>query len=161
MGVYFSIVIRLLFENMVSEMKGYYMDSLKQQFPQLVFAKDADKWLQSYKRKELLEQLESRRITEVKTESLLSSGGMKIGEDGNFIVLLNDLETPEENAESLGHEMGHTFHQDITKNPPIDSLIPDLAELTEDFCRAFSKLWLNENDKRKIVIYCQKLPRSI
>jgi hypothetical protein len=135
------------------------MDSLQRQFPQLPFAKTADEWICSFKGKDIWEQLYSRRVTKVCLAVTLS-GGMKIGEDGNFLIQFCDLYLSEENAEDLGHELAHTFQQDLTKNPPLDlfpeeRIAPDLSDLIEKFCRAFSGCWLHENDKRGVIAFCE------
>lgn len=137
------------------------MDSLQRQFPQFPFSIIADEWIRFFKGKSLPEQLRDRRIARVLIAPLLfSSGGIGIAEDGNFFILLNDMNLPGENAESLGHEIAHTFHHDLTQNPPKNFLPSDAAELIEDFCRVFSEIWLRENEGGKIATYCRRIEKQ-
>lgn len=51
--------------------------SLVKEFPHFLFASDADRFLQNFKNnKDIVSQLNNRRIHKVKFEQLLSSGGL-------------------------------------------------------------------------------------
>ena len=91
--------------------------NMANEFPCFSFASEADKFLSMFKNnKDVVFQLRNRHIYKVKFMELISSGGLGIEEDGNFFVFLNDLLTEEEMANSLGHELGHTFHFDLSGN---------------------------------------------
>ena len=128
--------------------------SLVKEFPHFLFASDADRFLQNFKNnKDIVSQLNNRRIYKVKFEQLFSSSGLGIEEDGNFFVFLNDLLTEEEMANSLGHELGHTFHFDLSVMPPavVCGLSEQNEEEVEKFCDMFSELWLEQVDKENVI----------
>ena len=128
--------------------------SLVKEFTHFLFAPDADRFLQNFKNsKDIVSQLNNRRIYTVKFEKLLiSSAGLYI-ESGSFVVVLNDLNTEEDMAISLGHEIGHTFHFDLSVTPPV--VICGLSEQNEEevekFCDRFSELWLEQADKENVI----------
>lgn len=117
-------------------------------FPALPFAPEADRFLSRVPRMKLLEQLQARRVGAVEFVEQLSAAGLSIMDDGRFLLSFNDLSTPEEDAESLGHELGHTFHYDLSSRPPRLRIPPPEAmsavsfDLIERFCDAFSERWL-------------------
>ncbi len=129
-------------------------DTLAKLFPTLPFAADADTFLRNFC-KSVPEQLRERRILHFDTKPLISAGGISIGTDGNFIVTFCDMNTADENAETLGHEIGHTFHFDISQRPPQDRFDPatiseKLFDRVEEFCTELSKRWLALNGKESI-----------
>lgn len=128
---------------------------LQKKFPQLPFSKTADDWLSSVKGKRLLEQLRDRRVTSTRIIPLLGNGGLDFDENGNFRIELCDMNTPQENASSLGHELGHTFHFDLTQTPPLDTLAGNHTEDIEYFCDAFADAWLAQNGREKVELCCK------
>ena len=136
------------------------MGWLQTQFPDFPFAKIAEEWISSSREKSMLQQLQDRNIERVNLAPLLSSGGLGIDADGKLFVLLNDLNTHQENAESLGHEIAHTFHLDLRQNPPKNLLSPEMAETVEKFCQAFSEIWLNENGRERVSLFCSEIEQA-
>lgn len=125
---------------------------LAEKFPTLSFARDADEFLCKWKKSaDIVAQLRDRRIFKVEIVSLLVSGaGILFGDDGNFLVWLNDFYHPEEQTYSLGHEIGHTFHFDLSKNPPQSSYPREAQDpVVESFCKEFSLLWIAQNSEEE------------
>lgn len=121
---------------------------LAELFPTLPFAPEADRFLAAVPRMKLLEQLRARHIGAVEFIAKWFPASLSIMDNGRFLVSFNDVNTPKEDAESLGHELGHTFHYDLATRPP-RLLIPpseevsdELFDLVERFCDAFSERWL-------------------
>lgn len=131
--------------------------SLGTTYPQFRFAYPADAFIEKSRGTSILSQLQERRITLVKIEPLFSSGGLGIGSDGNFSVSLNEDSTIPEQAYSLGHEIGHTFHHNLTKIPPENILPGEYRVHVEDFCDDFALAWLVDKDPEK-VMYAIKHP---
>ena len=142
---------------------------LCEQFPMLAFSKAADDWLQSIQDKSILEQLQERRITQMGLLRMLSTAGIGYTDDGNFIVHFNDYSNHINDAFSIGHEIGHTFHFDLTKTPPpkiINENSPEFLYdfdedgangfLIEDFCDAFAQKWLSINGKEDVEEMCKR-----
>lgn len=133
--------------------------TLAEQFPQLSFAKDADEWLANIGGKTIREQLEERRIKRVRIMGILFSAALGI-QDDDFVVILNNLNFGHD-ALSFGHEIGHTFHFDLTETPP-KLIIPEpneisdrLFNLIENFCTAFSSKWLKIVGREEIEERCR------
>ena len=126
---------------------------LTEKFPTLSFARDADEFIRKWSgNADIVAQLRERRIYRVEIVPLFVSGaGILFGDDGNFLVWLNDFYPPEEQAYSLGHEIGHTFHFDLSKTPPRSSY-PRQAQdpVVESFCKEFSLLWVAQIYENKI-----------
>lgn len=137
---------------------------LSEQFPMFHFAKEADEWLKSIHDKSIFWQLGSRRIGYLEILPILSTAGLGINSrTGKFMVVFNDYCELKHSFESLGHEIGHTFHFDLTKNPPVEIIDQNSHEfmydfvdghpkgfLIEDFCDAFSLRWMAINDREKV-----------
>lgn len=125
--------------------------TLQELFPELPFAKDADKFLAKRRgNSDAVSELRERRICIVKFQPLFSDAGLGITDDGNFFVALNEQLPSEELAQSLGHEIGHTFHNDLSTTPPTHSAPNVPLEQLEGFCDAFAKLWLSQRSKQDI-----------
>ena len=140
--------------------------NMANEFPCFSFASEADKFLSMFKNnKDVVFQLRNRHIYKVKLMELISNGGLGIEEDGNFFVFLNDLLTEEEMANTLGHELGHTFHVDLSVIPP--TVICELSEQNEKeiekFFDKFSKLWLKQLGQvnKENIIYRIKNERQL
>mgnify|MGYP001564104733 CR=1 FL=1 len=126
---------------------------LAEKFPVLSFACDADEFLRKWSENtDVVAQLRERRIFRVEVVPLFISGaGILFGDDSNFLVYLNDFYPPEEQAYSLGHEIGHTFHFDLSKNPPQSSYPREAQDpVAESFCKEFSLLWVAQNSEKEI-----------
>jgi len=134
-------------------------NTLCSMFPELAFAKEADAFLSACPDMAVPEQLRARKINRIELKSLLSSGGLRInpGKD-SFSVQLNDLGKTNEWAETLGHEIGHTFHFDISVRPLLDLCAGcrkdkdkiGKFEMIENFCNEFSRRWSEINVKEKV-----------
>jgi len=131
--------------------------TLAARFPMLPFAPEADRFLTAVPRMKLLEQLRARHVGAVECIPKWFPAGLSIMDDGRFLLSFNDVNTPEQDAESLGHELGHTFHYDLSARPPRPLLPPpeeisdELFDLVEQFCDAFSEAWLARVDKELIM----------
>lgn len=136
---------------MPSDMNTTTIEYLADKFPQFWFAHAADSLLMRCNSRTLSEQLIERRISKVTILPLFSNGGLSIGEDNNFCIMLNDTLTLDERAHSLGHEIGHTFHHNLTKSPPQNILQASDGEKAENFCNSFAELWLEHNTMEKVV----------
>lgn len=131
---------------------------LKEKFPSLPFVIFAVEWLKSARGKGVVEQLRQRRIFSVRFRPQISSGGIGIDEDDNLFIQLEKYNAPEDNAQSLGHEIAHTFHLDLTRETIVNTLPPDMTEeqekTIENFCDAFSCAWLAINGKKNVIERC-------
>ena len=126
-------------------------------FPDFPFAVGADEFLRKVTSESIISQFRARRISMIRIAPLLSGGGIEIGCDNNFIISLRDVNTLLEKAQSLGHEIGHTFHFDIKEVPPRDyfdrvTISETLFNQIEDFCTEFSHYWLMANDKDDLML---------
>jgi len=139
--------------------------SLEQQFSQLPFALAADNWLKSIPGKSVAKQLRERKISTIRFVPLISSGGLGIQKGGaNFFVLLNDINSPQENAQTLGHEIGHTFLYNLNGAPSQPFSLrykKDAEELIEEFCYQFSSAWLAKNDAGNVILRCRNQAQLI
>lgn len=127
------------------------MKTLMQMFPNLTFAHQADEFLTKWKdNPDVVSQLRERRIHKVKFQPLFSSGGLGLQSDGSFFVALNNIFYSEELALSLGHEIGHTFHHDLSTTPPTHNISEIPHEQLEDFCDAFAELWLAQQSVQEV-----------
>lgn len=130
--------------------------TLTELFPTLPFTVEADQFLSQIRQMSLLEQLKARRIGAVEIIPKLFSASLRLLEDGRFLIALNDVNTLEEYAEGIGHELGHTFHYDLSKTPPAlrvpssDEISDELFWLIEKFCDVFSERWLACADREKV-----------
>lgn len=127
---------------------------LSELFPKIPFAGVADDWLAEQANVSVSEQIRGRGVRGVKIEELLSGGGVERGEDGYLIVGLNDWNNLEENIQTLGHELAHTFGFDLSATPPREtfpggSLTDELFDQLELFCDEFSRRWLAMNFSRQ------------
>ena len=104
--------------------------SLESLFPEFFFAREADEFLCDLHLGSGVNQLRARRISMVKIVPMLTAGGIGIGKDNNFYVLLLDVSTLLEKAESLGHEVGHTFHFELGGRVPVDRI--NQAEISDE-----------------------------
>ncbi len=141
---------------------------LAQQFPTLPFAPSADKWLAQATELTIFEQLNGRKITSICVLPLLCTSGLGI-DAGEFCIYFNDFCKTEWAFGCIGHEIAHTFHFDLAKNPPeaiIDDQSPEFMYdfdgdgpsgfLIEDFCDEFAKRWLRINTKKKVRLACKE-----
>lgn len=136
--------------------------SLAEQFPTLFFARKAQGWLDSIKKRGLniSEQLQERKILEIKVKPLLTYGG--IGKMlGGFRIYLNDWNSVDDHVKTLGHEIGHTFHCVVHKLVVV-SLFPDrplvvFEDDVEKFCDTFSDQWLLINEHRAVKEFLNKM----
>lgn len=142
------------------------MPTLAEHFPSLEFAREADRWLETVSQSTLHQQLQERRVRRIRIEPMLFSGALGI-QDGDFVMFFNDMSTPEEDAHALGHEIGHTFHFDLTKTPPEvtipdkNAMSDDLFDLVENFCNAFAEKWLAVNGGESIEKRCRNERRCL
>src|SRR3989344_4853318 len=91
---------------------------LSQKFPTLEFAKSADRWLKQAEKATIFQQLDNRKITNICILPLLCTAGLGIKENtGKFCIYFNKYCKTEWAMGCIGHEIGHTFHFDLTKNP--------------------------------------------
>ena len=130
--------------------------SLESLFPEFFFAAEADRFLQDLPMGSIVNQLRARRISKVKIVPMLTAGGIGIGEDNSFYVLLLDVSTLLEKAESLSHEIGHTFHFELAGKVPVDrinqaEISDEVFDRIESFCTEFSRRWLIANDRGSVV----------
>ena len=149
------------------EMKQRLETPLAQQFPTLPFAGSADKWLASIKRKSIEKQLAERKIPRIGI-TVGGYGFISLPEPYEVFSILINVDLPYgERLLTLGHEIGHTFHFDLT-DTPIKNLLPDdwnhevgedergnsvmgpLYHMVEDFAETFAEKWLSVNGKQKI-----------
>lgn len=148
--------------------------SLSQRFPifandNIVFAKKADAWLERMKKTKatIFQQLDNRKINRICIIPCLCTAGLGIKKgayEGAFCAYFNTYCKLEWAFEALGHEIAHTFHFDLTKNPPLKTVDDQSNEfmydfdgegdpqgfLIEDFCDNFAKRWLTINTKEKV-----------
>ena len=121
-------------------------------FPRLIFAGAAGAFLRKCSGNNISWQLRERRISRVQIVPLLmSNGGLAIGDDGEFLISLDDTDCPRDHAKSLGHEIAHTFHHNLTQHPPRNFLPDNLRDEVENFCTAFAVLWLQRNSIDEVV----------
>ncbi len=161
------------FPFLVEEMEKRLKTLLAQQFSTLAFARKADKWLASIKNKSIERQFAERRIVESHV-FLLSycDGFLSLTKDGGGIIIYVNSESKEK-LQTLAHEIGHTFHLDLTKTP-IENTIPDEWEynrrnlekdesycLIEDFADTFGEKWLAINGKEKIEVWKQRSNKKV
>lgn len=143
-------------------------DNLASSFPRLPFAKDADLFLEHTKmsRVDVCTQLREREIGHVEIKPLISAGGIRLDGEGRFIISLNTECPLLEKAETLGHEIAHTFKYDLNVSPPKSCYDPahitdEMYCLIEDFCDEFSKRWLQVNDRGDILLRIENTMKLI
>jgi hypothetical protein len=129
---------------------------MKELFPEFDWAGTADAFLAELQRANLsiTEQMRRRKIVRLEIKPLLCNGGIKI-EKGYFVVVFNYETTLEEKMETLGHEIGHTFHYDLVPSEPCllcskARESEDVFNRLEEFCRIFAKRWLKLNSVEEI-----------
>jgi hypothetical protein len=132
-----------------------FLFSLAELFPALPFAAEADRFLASCSEKSLAEQLHERRITKIEKKPMLSTAGLTYGPDQNLTVWINEYARQEWYSESLGHELGHTFHFDLSTTPPTPFFTwrdcsEEMYETVEHFCDYFAEYWRFVNDGQYI-----------
>lgn len=141
----------------------FLITPLAEQFPTLRFASKADEWLASLKDKSIEQQFAERRIVEVKITWLFAIQGdvcLTEFKDGVIVRIHSECR---EKFQTLGHEIGHTFHLDL-ENKVIKNILPNRWEydfkdpeqhklyyLVENFADMFGEKWLalNGEDKMK------------
>lgn len=161
--------IKGCFPFFVEEMEKRLKTPLAQQFPTLTFARKADKWLASIKNKSIEKQFAERRIVKIGFDFLSDGEGfLSLAKDGDGIYIYINSES-KERLQTLAHEIGHTFHLDLTKTP-IENTIPDEWEyheenleycLIEDFAETFGEKWLAINGKEKIEEWRQRRNKEV
>lgn len=128
-----------------------FLWSLAELFPALPFAASADKWLDDHVSGiTIREQLLSRSVRAIEFIPIISTAGVGFLEGNKeFIFYFNDYASPEWLPHALGHEIGHTFHYDLTKHP-LHRTIPEMGKMdswlydeVEQFCDEFSNRWLS------------------
>ncbi|OGZ63292.1 MAG: hypothetical protein A2639_02520 [Candidatus Staskawiczbacteria bacterium RIFCSPHIGHO2_01_FULL_34_27] len=119
---------------------------LSQKFPQFSFSTSADRWIESNMNNTILEQLEDRKIKNVFFNRLKCKGILSNMKD-NFFVQINENDTMEEKALTLGHEIAHIFEYEYNKGD--DRWLKNLP-IIETFCDEFAKKWITLNGKEKI-----------
>ena len=127
---------------------------LFQQFPELSFTKEADKWLELVRNKTISEQLTERKIKYILLVRLKCKGILSVTNNDYFIIQINDNDSIEEKIITLGHEISHTFETEEYRQYGISCRWPEgLCELVEKFCDAFAEKWIVVNDKEKIELF--------
>ncbi len=134
--------------------------SLVDQFPNLDFARKAQGWLDSIEKRglEIPKQLRERKILGVRFRTLFILGC--IGETrGGFLISLSNACNEQEAIETLGHEIGHTFHCRV-RHLSVVNLLPDREmmdfDIVEEFCNAFSEKWLHINGSKAVIEFLTK-----
>lgn len=135
-------------------------DLLSKRFPELDFAIVADRWLIYTKDWPIIDQLRDRKISEIRVTIIMAMGLLVPIRDCGFRVLLDWDSSAKDHLETLGHEIGHTFHFNLAKNPPesffeINRGSNFYKNLIEPFCDAFSEKWIEINDLEKIKLFCR------
>lgn len=150
---------------------------LAKEFPMFAFAQAADEWLASInplakRKKSLQQQLKERRVSRFETLKMISTAGLGYTENGDFRIIFNQghgrVRDFHEDAFTIGHELGHTFHFDLTQTPPVKTINEQSPEffyaydedgpngfLIEDFCDAFARQWLLRNGPQLIARACE------
>ncbi len=123
--------------------------SLSDLFPHFYFAGAAESYLGKVAMREIDQQLLERRIADVSVNFIPTQGGLGIDEKHFFVVLNKNLSLHEQ-AESLGHEIAHTFHYNLTYTPPKNILKVEYEIEMELFCEEFSARWLELNTLQKV-----------
>ncbi|MBX4210831.1 hypothetical protein KW783_02545 [Candidatus Parcubacteria bacterium] len=90
---------------------------LHKMFPRRMWVRNANKYLNRISGMTLQEQLRDRKITKIQIRKLLCPAGLATNENG-FVIFISDLISESEYALSIGHELGHTFHFDLSSNEP-------------------------------------------
>ncbi len=124
-------------------------ENVADRFPHFSFARPARVFLNYCASEEIRSQLARRKIIRVEKKELLTQGGLGVEENG-FFVHLNDLCDITEHALTLGHEIAHTFHYNITLTPPGSILPPGKEVEVEEFCKYFAEQWVEINTLPKI-----------
>lgn len=127
------------------------MQTFKDLFPEFAWVAGADDFheeLQS-KRPTLIEQLRQRKIARTEVKPLLFPGGCRV-EKERFIIVFDDQSTLQEKFKTLGHEIGHTFHYDLTSTKlillcPEARISEKVFDRVEEFCKIFAERWLKLN----------------
>ncbi len=154
---------------MEGEMEKINDIPLGKRFPKFDFAKKADRWLECAKKATIFQQLGNRKISTICIIPILSTAALAFDKTGGFQVWFNTECKMEWAFGSLGHEIAHTFHFDLTKNPPTQTIDDQSDEvfydfdsegnpsgfIIEDFCDEFSKKWVTINTKEKIASDCK------
>ena len=127
---------------------------LTSQFSGLFFARSADNWLANIKKRNIAQQLLSRKIRYL--EHTFSAAGYLCLHQNSFLVLLNPDMSYREKCLTLGHEIGHTFHCDLRGFSPQFLLQEEddanfWNNVIEPFCEAFGEKWLSINGVAKFV----------
>lgn len=105
------------------------------------------------------QQLKIQKIVMIERKPILYSGAMglqdKMDPYSGFRILLNDTNTSEEDVESIGHELGHTFEvcydgsYFTASKHDLFLVRPEFLDISEGFARAFEKLWLERKNNRE------------
>lgn len=135
--------------------------SLRSLFPEFIWSKEGDMFLNAIKedRLRLQEQMRLRCVCEIKILPLLCGGGI-ICDKAFFVVIFNDTLEESQKSALLGHELGHTFHLLIKNGTVVDleserATNKDLYERVEEFCDEFSQRWLETNGQSLVQIFIQ------
>lgn len=133
------------------------MRNIAEKFPEFPWVKEADFFLKNVRKKQhsISLQMRERKVRRTEIKHLLFPGGLKI-ENGKFIIVFNYMATEEDRIQTLGHELGHTFHYDISGDEPrllcpeaeTSEVVFDRVEL---FCIIFSMEWRKLNSHDEII----------
>ncbi|OGZ63229.1 MAG: hypothetical protein A3C58_01595 [Candidatus Staskawiczbacteria bacterium RIFCSPHIGHO2_02_FULL_34_10] len=149
-----------------------WLFSLKSIFPEFPWVQVADDWLALAHQKSIEQQLEERGIKKVRFWYNIAAGYITVKEFGILLVVDRDLidhflmgyNKAEELLFTFGHEIGHTFHCDLTQAPPVNigpekvfcSPFEELAkegdalcQSVERFCDEFAARWTHMNSLSK------------
>ncbi|MBM3206259.1 MAG: hypothetical protein FJZ43_01390 [Candidatus Staskawiczbacteria bacterium] len=151
-----------------------WLFSLESIFPEFPWVREADEWLASTFQKPIEQQLEEREIKKIRAwpNFNIAAGYISLEKFGILLVIDRDLidhflmgyNKVEELIFTFGHEIGHTFHLDLTQTPPanigpekifytsferLSSEEDMLCQSVERFCDEFAARWRQANSPSK------------
>src|SRR3989338_2150734 len=96
----------------------------------------------------VITQLRRRNIHEIIFRPLFASGGLALGGSIIRIYLRHDDRCSTNLAQTVGHELGHSFFFGKVAGTPI-RLVPYGGWREEDFCEMFASMWLAQGTNRE------------
>ena len=115
-------------------------------------AREADLFLESFRRLSLAEQIRTRRVLQVVLQSLrpqvhgvlsTRTGPPGLWREYGFIIGVRRQDSTEQRILSVGHELAHTFGFDITRSTgPWEHVCVLSSSQTEYLCQAFAVRWI-------------------
>lgn len=125
-------------------------------FPELyMFNGAADRFLRAERNTPLAAQLRSRRIVQIAFVDIFESC-LVASMSNNLCAIVEATKSAHDQAVSLGRQLAHTFHYNITRNPPTEYfLINDgsLARSVRSFCDVFARMWLAKMSIRPEMLF--------